>query len=188
VSISITEVERGMALMVDGFIWTIVDFNHVKPAKGSAFVRIKLRNLKTGNVIERTYRSAETLEDVPLEERRMQYLYSSGDTFHFMCNETYEEVTIQREQLGDLTNYLMENMEVTGLVHEDKVLKIILPNFIIAKIVETAPGVKGDSSKTDSKPAKIETGASIMIPLFVDVGEEVKIDTRNGQYVERVKR
>jgi elongation factor P len=144
--------------------------------------------LKTENVIERTYRSAETLEDVPLEERRMQYLYNSGDTYHFMCNETFEEVTVSREELGDLTRFLMENMEVTGLVHDDKVLKIVLPNFIIAKIVETAPGVKGDSSKTDSKPAKIETGASIMIPLFVDVGEEVKIDTRNGQYVERVKR
>jgi elongation factor P len=187
VAISITEVERGMALMVDGFIWTIVDFNHVKPAKGSAFVRIKLRNLKTGNVIERTYRSAETLEDVPLEERRMQYLYNSEDKYHFMCNETYEEVTVNADELGDLTNYLLENMEITGLVYEDKVLKIVLPNFIIAKIVEAAPGVKGDSSKTDSKPAKIETGATIMIPLFVDVGEMVKIDTRNGQYVERVK-
>jgi elongation factor P len=188
VAISITEVERGMALMVDNDIWTIVDFNHVKPAKGSAFVRIKMRNLKTGNVIERTYRSAETLEDVPLEERRMQYLYNSDDTFHFMCNETFEEVTIQREMLGDITQFLLENMEVTGMVHDDKVLKIVLPNFIIAKIVESAPGVKGDSSKTDSKPATIETGATIMVPLFVDAGEEVKIDTRNGQYVERVKR
>ena len=187
-AISINEVERGMALMVDGFIWTIVDFNHVKPAKGSAFVRIKLRNLKTSNVIERTYRSAETLEDVPLEERRMQYLYNSGDDFHFMCNETFEEVTISREALGDLTNFLMENMEVTGLVYEDKVLKVVLPNFIVAKIIESAPGVKGDSSKTDSKPAKIETGATIMVPFFVNVGEDVKIDTRNGQYVERVKR
>ena len=187
-AISITEVERGMALMVDGGIWTIVEFNHVKPAKGSAFVRIKLRNLKTNNVIERTYRSAETLEDVPLEERRMQYLYNSGEKYHFMCNETFEEVTINAEELGDLTKFLMENMEVTGLVHDDKVLKVVLPNFITAKIVETAPGVKGDSSKTDSKPAKIETGASIMVPFFVDVGEEVKIDTRNGEYVERVKR
>jgi elongation factor P len=187
VAISITEVERGMALMVDGFIWTIVEFNHVKPAKGSAFVRIKLRNLQTDNVIERTYRSAETLEDVPLEERRMQFLYNSDDTYHFMCNETYEEVTVLSKQLGDLTQFLLENMEVTGMVYQDKVLKIVLPNFIIAKVVEAAPGVKGDSSKTDSKPAKIETGATIMIPLFIDVGEMVKIDTRNGQYVERVK-
>jgi elongation factor P len=188
VSISITEVSKGMALMVDGEIWSIVDFNHVKPAKGSAFVRIKMRNIKTGNVIERTYRSAETLEDVPLEERKMQYLYNADDMFHFMCQSTFEEVTVNRDQLGDLTDYLLDNMEVTGLVHDDKVLKIELPNFIVAQITESAPGVKGDSTKTDSKPAKIETGATIMIPFFVNVGEYVKIDTRNGQYVERVKR
>ncbi|MBF0570128.1 MAG: elongation factor P [Candidatus Omnitrophica bacterium] len=185
--ITINEVAKGMALMVDGDIWTIVDFNHVKPPKGSAFVRIKLRNLKSSNVIERTYRSAETLEDVPLEERRMQFSYTSGDTYHFMCQETYEEVAISREFLGDKVEYLMDNQEVTGYVFEDKVLKVELPNFIIAKIVEAAPGVKGDSSKTDSKPAKIESGASVMIPLFIEVGETVKIDTRNGQYVERVK-
>ena len=186
-SISITEVAKGMALNVEGDICTIIDFNHVKPAKGSSFVRIKMRNLKTGNVVERTYRSAETLEDVPLEERRLQYLYNSGDMYHFMDQTTYEEQAIRRDFLGDKIDFLMDNMEVTGLVYQEKVLKVELPNFIVAKIIESAPGVKGDSSKTDSKPAKIESGATIMVPFFIDVGETVKIDTRNGQYVERVK-
>ena len=186
--ITINEVSRGMALKVDGFLWTVVDFNHVKPPKGSAFVRIKLRNLKTDNVIERTYRSAETLEDAVLDARKMQYSYNTGDMYHFICQETFEEVSITKEQLGDGIQYLMDNMEVIGYVYEDKVLKIEMPNFIVAQIVETAPGVKGDSTKTDSKPAKIETGATVMVPFFIDVGEVVKIDTRNGQYVERVKR
>ncbi len=186
--ITINEVSRGMALKVDNDLWTVVEFNHVKPAKGSAFVRIKMRNLKTSNVIERTYRSAEMLEDVTLDARPMQYSYNSGDMYHFICQETFEEVTITKEQLGDGLKYLMDNMEVTGYVHDDKVLKVELPNFIVAQIVETAPGVKGDSTKTDSKPAKIETGATVMVPFFIDVGETVKIDTRDGQYVERVKR
>lgn len=186
--IAITEVERGMALKVDGDIWTIVEFNHVKPPKGSAFVRIKMRNVKTSNVIERTYRSAETLEDVPLDARKMQYSYNTGDMYHFICQETFEEVTINKEMLGDSIQYLMDNMEITGFVHDDKILKVELPNFIVAKIVETAPGVKGDSSKTDSKPAVIETGATVMVPFFVGVGEEIKVDTRDGHYVERVKR
>ncbi|MBF0122907.1 MAG: elongation factor P [Candidatus Omnitrophica bacterium] len=186
--ITINEVSRGIALKVDGVLWMVADFNHCKPPKGSAFVRIKLRNLKTDNVIERTYRSAETLEDVTLDARKMQYSYNTGDMYHFICQETFEEVSITKEQLGDGIQYLMDNMEVIGYVYEDKVLKVEMPNFIVAKIVETAPGVKGDSTKTDSKPAKIETGATVMVPFFIDVGEVVKIDTRNGQYVERVKR
>lgn len=187
-SITINEVAKGMALKVDGNICTVVDFNHVKPAKGSAFVRIKIRNLQTGLVIERTYRSAETLEDAPLEERRMQYLYNSGDAYHFMDQTTFEEHVIQKESLGNIISFMLENMEVYGYVHDDKVLKVELPNFIVTKITETEPGVKGDSSKSNSKPAKIETGAIIQVPLFVDVGDEVKIDTRSGDYVERVKR
>ena len=187
-AITINEVSKGLALNVDGNICTVVDFNHVKPPKGSAFVRIKLRNLQTGLVIERTYRSAETLEDVPLEERRLQYLYNAGDDYHFMDQTTYEEHVIQKEDLGDMIKYLLENMEIYGFVHNDKVLKVELPNFIVTKITESEPGVKGDSSKSNSKPAKIETGATIQVPLFVDVGDHIKIDTRSGEYVERVKK
>lgn len=187
-AITITEVSKGLALNVDGNICTIVDFSHVKPAKGSAFVRIKLRNLKTGAVIERTYRSAETLDDVPLEERKLQYLYSAGDDFHFMDQTTFEEHVIRREELGDIINFLLDNMTILGFVNQDRVLKVELPNFIVTKIVESEPGVKGDSTKSNTKPAKIETGATILVPLFVNVGDEVKIDTRSGEYVERVKR
>ncbi len=186
--IGITEVARGMALRVEGEIYTIIEFSHVKPCKGNSFVRLKLRSVKTNNTLERTYRSAETLDDVALEERKMQYLYNTGDTYHFMCQTTYEEHAIPVALLGDMTRFMMENMEVSGFVYQDKVLKMALPNFIVAKIVETSPGVKGDSAKSDTKPATIETGATISVPFFVDVGEYVKIDTRDGQYVERVKK
>ncbi|MEI6438185.1 MAG: elongation factor P [Candidatus Omnitrophota bacterium] len=177
-----------MALRVEGGIYSVVEFNHVKPCKGSSFVRLKLRDVKTGNALERTYRSAETLDDVPLEERKMQYLYNTGDAYHFMCQSTFEEHAIQANTLSDIIPFLMDNMEVIGLVYQDKVLKVSLPNFIVAEITETSPGVKGDSAKSDNKPAKIQTGATIQVPLFVDVGDSVKIDTRDGQYVERVKR
>lgn len=186
--IGITEVYRGMALRENGEIYVVVEFNHVKPCKGSSFVRIRMKSVKTNNVIERTYRSAETLDDVVLEERKLQYLYNSGDTYHFMCQSTYEEHAITSDLLSDIIPFLMENMEVTGSVYQDKILKVTLPNFIVARVVETAPGVKGDSAKSDNKPAVIETGATIQVPFFVDVGEYVKIDTRDGHYVERVKK
>jgi elongation factor P len=189
VTIAITEVAKGLALNIDGNICTVVDFNHVKPAKGSAFVRLKLRNLKTGNVVERTYRSADPLEDIPLEERRMQFLYHADGMYHFMCQTTFEEHMIPKEELGEgITNFLLDNLEVYGYVYKEKVLKLELPNFIITRITETEPGIKGDSTKSNTKPAKIVTGATILIPLFINVDDEVKIDTRSGMYVERVNR
>jgi elongation factor P len=189
VPITINEVQRGMALKVDNDICTIVDFNHVKPCKGSAFVRIRLRYLKNNNTVERTYRSAEMLEDVPLEERTLQYLYAADDMYHFMDQTTFEEHLVSKDLLGEnVIKFLLDNMEISGFVYEDKVLKVELPNFIVTKIIETEPGVKGDSTKSNSKPAKIETGATILVPLFVDVDEYIKIDTRNGEYVERAKR
>ena len=188
-SITINEIQRNMALKVEGDICTVVDFNHVKPCKGSAFVRIKLRYLKNGNSVERTYRSAEMLDDVPLEERKLQYLYNADGFYNFMDQTTYEEHRISKDDLGDnVIKFLLENMEIYGYVYNDKVLKVELPNFIITKIVETEPGVKGDSTKSNTKPGKIETGAIILVPLFINVDEEIKIDTRTGEYVERVKR
>lgn len=187
--ITINEVQRGMALKVDNEICTIVDFNHVKPCKGSAFVRIRLRFLKNGASVERTYRSAEMLEDVPLEERRLQYLYNADDMYYFMDQTTFEEHIVSRQDIGEnVVKFLMDNMEISGFVYQDKVLKVALPNFIVTKIVETEPGVKGDSTKSNTKPAKIATGTTIQVPLFVNVDEDIKIDTRNGEYVERVKR
>jgi elongation factor P len=189
VAITINEVQRGMALKVENEIWTIVDFNHVKPCKGSAFVRIKLRSVKNSNSIERTYRSAETLDDVPLEERTLQYQYNADDMYHFMDQTTFEEHRLSKDELGEnVVKFLLDNMEISGFVYQDRVLKVELPNFIITKIVESEPGVKGDSTKSNTKPAKIQTGATILVPLFVNVDEEIKIDTRSGEYVERVKR
>jgi elongation factor P len=187
--ITINEVAKGMALNIEGDICTIADFSHVKPCKGSAFVRIKLRYLKNGNTIERTFRSAETLEDVPLEERRLQYLYNADGFYHFMDQTTFEEHRISKDELGEnVIKFLLDNMEISGFVYQDKVLKVELPNFIVTKIVESEPGVKGDSTKSNTKPAKIETGTTILVPLFVNVDEYIKIDTRSGEYVERVKR
>lgn len=185
--IAITEVARGLALNIDGDICTIVDFSHVKPAKGSAFVRIKMKSLRTNNAIERTYRSAETLEDVALEERKLQYLYNAGNEYHFMDQVTFEEHIIQREKMTDIVDFLIENMEIYGKVHNEKVLKLELPNFIVTEITESEPGLKGDSSKSSTKPAKISTGATVLVPLFLGVGDKIKIDTRDGTYVERAK-
>ena len=187
-SISINEVENGMGLLINGEVWTILEFNHVKPGKGSAFVRVRIRNLKTDAVLERTYRSAETLEKIELEERKMQFLYSSGDDYYFMDQSTYEEQVVKGSMLGDGVHYLQDNLQLFGYVYDHQILKMQLPNFIIATITETEPGIKGDSSKSGYKPARIETGATIQVPLFIDVGETIKVDTRTGIYVERVKK
>jgi elongation factor P len=184
----ITEVENGMGLVVSGEIYLVVEFNHVKPAKGSAFVRIKMRSIKTGNVLERTYRTAEKLEEAVLEFRRLQYLYQDGDGFHFMDQTTFEQVAISADMLGHGVDFLQDNMEVQGVFNGDKLLSVQIPNFIIAKIAEADLGLKGDSSRAGTKPAKIDTGATVQVPLFIEVGEVVKIDTRDGTYVERVKK
>lgn len=187
-TISINEIENGMALMVDGNIYQVVEYHHVKPGKGSAFVRVRLKNLKTDAVLERTYRTADELEDVPLEERELEYLYHSGEAYCFMDHDNYEEVSISQKMLGDSSNFLLENLSVTGLYNNNNLVKVILPNFIVAQIVESEPGIRGDSTKSGNKPAKIQTGATIQVPLFINTEDWVKIDTRNGQYVERVQK
>ena len=186
--ISITEVQNGMGLVVDGQVYRVVEYHHVKPAKGSAFVRIKLRHLKNESVLERTYRTAEKLEDADLEERKLNYLYAAGDTFHFMDHSTYEEVAVSQELLGDGIKFLKDNLEVTGIFYNDQIQTVSLPNFIIFQITESEAGIRGDSTKSGTKPAKIETGATIQVPLFINAGDWVKIDTRDGGYVERVQK
>ena len=185
-TISINQVTSGMGLLIKNDIYIVSEYHHVKPGKGTAFVRIKMRNVKTGAVLERTFKTADKLDDVALEERELEYLYHSGDAFCFMDHTSYEQIFVSEEDVGDAAKFLLENLTVTGMVHEGKVLKVILPIFITAKITETEPGVRGDSSKAGTKPAKIETGTTIQVPLFVDGDNQVKIDTRTGQYVERV--
>ncbi|MBI4309068.1 MAG: elongation factor P [Candidatus Omnitrophica bacterium] len=186
-AITINEVENGMGLLVDGQLYFVTEYNHVKPGKGSAFVRIRLKNIKTDAVLERTFRSADTLEDVPLERRRMQFTYASGDEYHFMDQNTYEDTVIPKAILGEGLKYLKDESIVEAIVHKGQVVKAEMPTFIIATILETDPGLKGDSSRAGYKPAKIDTGAWIQIPLFIQVGETIKVDTRTGIYVERVK-
>ncbi len=187
-AIGINEITSGLALRVDDQLFIVVDYNHVKPGKGSAFVRVRLKNLKTDLIIERTFRNADKMETVFLEEKPVQYLYRAGNSFHFMDQETYEELVISEEEVGEAVKYLQENLDVTAVFCDHKFQKVFLPNFLVVNIVETDPGFKGDSSRAGTKPAKTDTGAMIQVPLFINPGDWVKIDTRIGEYVERVQK
>ena len=176
-----------MGLRISGDIFLVVEYNHVKPGKGSAFVRVKLKSVKTQQVIERTFKTADKLEDVPLEERKLQNLYQTGETYHFMDLTSYEETTVPKDVIGDGVRFLQDDLEVTGLFHGHEILKVELPTFIEAEITHTEPGFKGDSTGSVTKPATIDTGATIQVPIFINIGDRVKIDTRTGSYVERVK-
>lgn len=187
-AITINELETGMGLLVDGNLYFVTELTHVKPGKGSAFVRVRLKNIKTDAVLERTFRSAESLDEAPLERRRMQYTYASGDDYHFMDQNTFEDTTISKNLLGNGIKYLQDNMEVETILYKGQVIKAEVPTFIVATITEADPGLKGDSSRAGYKPATIDTGASIQVPLFITPGETIKVDTRTGIYVERVKK
>lgn len=173
---------------MNGGIFLVTDYSHVKPGKGSAFVRVKLKNIKTRQVLERTFKTADRLDDVALEEKRLQNLYRSGDSFHFMDCANYEEVVVPADIVGDSVRFLQDHLEVTGICCGGEILKIVLPTFITAVVVQTEPGLRGDSTKAGTKPATIDTGTGIQVPLFVHIGDRVKIDTRTGSYVERVQR
>jgi len=187
VTISINQLSSGTALKINNDILIVTSHNHVKPGKGGAFVRAKLKNIKTNQVIEKTFKPADKLEEVNLEERKLQNLYRSGDEFHFMDLTSYEEVIIDKSIIGDDIKFLQENLEIIGVILNEKVLKINMPTFIIAEIIQTEPGFKGDSSKAGNKPATIDTEVTIQVPLFINIGDHIKIDTRSGEYVERVK-
>ncbi len=187
-AITINELETGMGLVVDGQLFFVTELNHVKPGKGSAFVRVRLKNIRTEAVLERTYRTAETLEEADLERRRMQFTYAVGDEYHFMDQTSFEDTVITKQLLGDGFKYLQDNMEVETILYNNQVVKAEVPNFIMASVTEADPGLKGDSSRAGYKPAKIDTGASIQVPLFIQQGETIKVDTRTGIYVERVKK
>lgn len=186
-TVSINQINSGMGLSIEGKIYFVMEYSHVKPGKGTAFVRVKLKNIKTKQVLERTFKTADKLDNVNLEERKLQNLYQAGDNYHFMDNTSFEEVVILEEDLGDKVKFLQEDLEVTGIFLNEEVLDIILPIFITAEITHTEIGLKGDSSKAGTKPATIDTGTTVQVPLFISIGEKVKIDTRTGSYVERVK-
>ena len=181
-----SDFRNGFTMDVEGALYSIVEFQHVKPGKGGAFVRTKLKNIATGAVIDRTFRSGDKVEAVRIEKREMQYLYAEGDTYHFMDTETYEQTAILKEVVGSAVDFLMENETAYVLVTDGKSLGVELPNFVELTVTHTDPGVRGDTAQGSSKPATVETGATVSVPLFVEQGDKLKIDTRTGDYVERV--
>lgn len=184
--ISSNDFRTGVTIVVDGQLWQVVDFQHVKPGKGSAFVRTRLKNVVRGNVLEKTFRAGEMLERAIVETREMQYLYGSGDDFHFMDNTNYEQIHLGHDMLGDNVDLLKEGMVISVQFHDGKVIAADLPNHVDLEVVETDPGFRGDTATNVQKPAKLETGATVNVPLFIDVGNKVRIDTRDRRYVSRV--
>lgn len=184
--ISTNDFRTGLTIEVDGEIYEVIDFQHVKPGKGAAFVRSKLKNLRTGAVIDRTFRAGEKVPRAHLDRREMQYLYRDGDSFVFMDNETYDQISLSEEQLGENVKFLKENMNIYLLTHEGKIIGVELPNFVELKVVDTEPGVRGDTAAGGTKPATLETGLVVQVPLFVEAGDVIRVDTRTGEYLERV--
>lgn len=183
--ISSNDFRTGVSIELDGSVWRVVEFLHVKPGKGSAFVRTKLKNVQTGSVVERTFRAGETVPQATLEKKSMQHTYREGEDLVFMDMETYEEVRMVGSQIGDCVKYLKEEMEVSVVSWNGRILEVELPNTVVLEITETDPGVKGDTATGGTKPAILETGAQVMVPLFIAQGERIKIDTRNDSYLGR---
>ena len=179
---------NGLKIELDNEPFVIVEFQHVKPGKGGAFIRTKLRSLITGNVLERTFRSGEKVGKPQLEEKEMLYLYSSDNEYHVMDMETYEQIFLTEDQLGTSKNYLQENVVVKVLFYNGQPIGVDVPIFVELRIAKTDPGVRGDTASGGTKPAILETGATVQVPLFLNVGDVVKVDTRTGEYIERVQR
>lgn len=179
---------NGMALNLDGKLVTIVEFQHVKPGKGGAFVRSKLKDVVTGAVVERTWRGGEKVEEVRLERTPMQYLYRDDDIFHCMHPETFEQIPLSADLFGDQAQFLKENEIVIVLLHGDKPVTVEIPNFVELQVTSTEPGFRGNTAQGATKPATLETGAVVQVPLFIEQGEVLRIDTRKRAYLERVKR
>ena len=183
-----SDIRKGLKVLMDGNPYTVIEFQFVKPGKGAAFTRTKMKNLLTGNVLERNLRSGERLEPADVETKTMQYLYADADSFVFMDTTTYDQVQIPRETVGDQSAFMPENINVEVLFFNGRAVDVTLPNFIEQKVIEADPGFRGDTATGATKPVKIGTGASINVPLFISVGDVIKIDTRTGQYLERVGR
>ena len=185
-ALSINDVKAGLTILVDTDAYLVVETQHVKPGKGAAFVRAKIRNLKNNSIQERTFRGDEKIEPAFIDERKLRYQYRSGDLYHFMDSGNYEDISIDKENIGDKVKFLKNDVEVGAYYFKNEVLNISLPNFIEFTITHTEPGIKGDTAKSGTKPAEIESGAAIQVPLFINTGDRIKVDTRTGEYVERV--
>ena len=183
--ISAGDFRNGITIELDNNIYQIIEFQHVKPGKGAAFVRTKLKNIKNGGVVEKTFRPTEKCPQARIDRADMQYLYSDGDLFHFMDVETYEQIALDADAIGDALKFVKENEMVKMLSHNGSVFAVEPPLFVELKITETEPGFKGDTAQGATKPATVETGATVYVPLFVDNGDKIKIDTRSGEYLSR---
>jgi elongation factor P len=182
-----SDLRKNLKIQLDGEPYVVADFQFSKPGKGQALYRCKLRNMITGLILDRTYRSGDTFEPANLEERRMQYLYNQGDEYVFMDTENYEQTTLNEDQVGDAKNYLTDNLEVDILFFETTPIGITLPNFVDLTVTQADPWVKGDSVSGDSKPVTLETGYTLRVPPFIEEGTRITLDTRTGEYVTRVK-
>jgi elongation factor P len=183
--ISSNDFRTGTTILLDGQVWRVVEFLHVKPGKGSAFVRTKLKAVQSGNVVEKTFRAGETMPQAQLEKSTLQHTYMEGDDYVFMNMDSFEESRLTAPQIGEGRKYLKEGMAVSVITFDGKPLEVELPNSVVLQVTQTDPGVKGDTATGGTKPAIVETGAQVMVPLFITIGEKIKIDTRNDSYLGR---
>ncbi len=184
--ISTNDFHTGLTIEVDGEIYTVIDFQHVKPGKGAAFVRSRLKNVRTGSITEKTFRAGEKVPRAMIERKEMEYLYNNGEEYILMDLETYEQVSLRAQQLAEHTKFMKENMHLTMMVFKGECVGIELPHSVELKVVETDPGFKGDTASGGSKPAKLESGLVVQVPFFINEGDILRIDTRSGEYLERV--
>lgn len=184
--ITSNDFRTGLTIELDGAVFQVVEFQHVKPGKGSAFVRTKLRNLRTGATIDKTFNAGEKVARARVERHEVQYLYNDGTDYYFMDMQSFDQFSMGKAQLDDAIKYLKENMTITNLTLKEESIGVELPNYVELEVVETAPGIKGDTASGGSKPATLETGAVVNVPFFINVGDVLQIDTRSGEYIKRV--
>ncbi len=184
--ISVNDLKTGLTLELDNGLWSVVEFLHVKPGKGAAFVRTKLKNVETGNVVEKTFRAGEKVAKATLDKREMQYLYKEGSDYVMMDTENYEQLSVPEVHIGDGVKYLKENMNVQILLHDGKIVGLDIPNHVELEVIDTPPSEKGNTSQGGTKPAKLETGAVVNVPFFIANGDKIRVDTRTNEYLDRV--
>ena len=184
--ISVNDLKTGLTLELDNGLWSVVEFLHVKPGIGAAFVRTKLKNVETGNVVEKTFRAGEKVAKATLDKREMQYLYKEGEDFIMMDTESYEQLAVTADHIGDGIKYLKENMNVNILLHDGKIIGLDMPNHVELEVVDTPPAEKGNTAQGGTKPATMETGAVVNVPFFISNGDRIRVDTRTNEYLDRV--